>query len=61
MGLVLLAAAGSQCKVATTVDDIDPKLWELWYLYLLWVMQDSYHQPEQGSFAALPALITFLS
>ena len=23
----------------------DPKLWELWYIPLLWVMQDFVHQP----------------
>ena len=37
----------------TTVDDIilrylkDPKLWELWYIPGLWVMQDLYHQPSE--------------
>ena len=23
----------------------DPKLWELWFIPCLWVMQDVYHQP----------------
>ena len=26
----------------------DPKLWELWYIPELWVMQDFVHQPYNG-------------
>ena len=39
----------SNLEPQSTVDDIlhhlkDPKLWELWYVPRLWVMQDLYHQ-----------------